>query len=789
MARNITVDRITRFKGINQRTPINLIGPNEALDCRNVVCNNSGFLEKLRVPTTLALGPAGAPGPFTSGPSTIAYYTKSSPATKQYIANYGNSLYSFDATTLIPTLIETSATDAPTWNWVEANNILFGGNGQRAAKWIGNALQNWGGAGPAAAPIRSWTVAVTLTRAANVVSAVFASPVDLKPANDFVQISNCQDASFNGSFLIATFTDQTHYTWAQTAPDQAVSKTATATSGIQTPSFVIGANQAVRAGGITTITVTASSGTTPSLGADFVASARGLQVLITGVADASFNGVFAVVSKQGNVIVLAQSSLADSTSGGGTLGSNFTTAFGRAWAYSWKNSLTKHETSRSPATGSIGGAGGRPLAAYLNALAPTDPQFDTIVWYETLDGGGDFFKALEVPVSAGLQYIDVLNDSQLDTTTVASLINGPPPSDTKYIAKYQGRIFGAGMVSAPQDIWYTGYEQILVGRPEESVPPNNRLRLAIGADDVRAIGVIQAGVIAFSKSDKMYMLRGIIEDITISAPVQFTAYLEELPWAFGAFSHYSVVSTEYGLIWFSSDKTVRIYDGYGLPSQISPNIWPILKSVTPGQEPNARGAFISWLDRQWYALCLAVNGSAVNNLILLFDLLPDQEQNAGVFVFDIGQVDSIASLEDANGQRILIIGQGGNLKQIRTASVAVNGLSQGISTTASTLYAYWRGGYHGNENAEVNKMYRWGRVISDQPTGSSSAFIVTARLVDQERRPFTSPEIKAALQPAGEKYVINRKAKRCSTEIDFPIIDVDINVLEMELAYIPTGVR
>jgi hypothetical protein len=86
-------------------------------------------------------------------------------------------------------------------------------------------------------------------------------------------------------------------------------------------------------------------------------------------------------------------------------------------------------------------------------------------------------------------------------------------------------------------------------------------------------------------------------------------------------------------------------------------------------------------------------------------------------------------------------------------------------------------------------MYRWGRVICDQPTGSSAAFILTTRLVDNEERPFVNPELRGAVQPAGEKYVINRRAKRLSTEINFPLNDVDLNVLELEMAYIPTGIR
>ncbi len=43
-----------------------------------------------------------------------------------------------------------------------------------------------------------------------------------------------------------------------------------------------------------------------------------------------------------------------------------------------------------------------------------------------------------------------------------------------------------------QGIFYTGYNRILVGRPEESIPPGNRLLLETGADEISGGGVIAA---------------------------------------------------------------------------------------------------------------------------------------------------------------------------------------------------------------------------------------------------------------------------------------------------------
>jgi len=280
------------------------------------------------------------------------------------------------------------------------------------------------------------------------------------------------------------------------------------------------------------------------------------------------------------------------------------------------------------------------------------------------------------------------------------------------------------------------------------------------------------------------MLRGIVEDITISAPVLFTAYLEELPWTVGCASHFTIAATPYGLIWLASDNTVQLYNGVSKPEDISGAIYPILRNITAGQAKNARGVFFNYVEREWYALAIAYNGATVNNLVLIFDLDPDPATNAGVFILDVGVVEAIGILEDANAGRMLCIAQKGKLLQVKMLSEATSGIAETVTSTSNTLPAYYRTGYFGADAPQETKMFRWGRIVTDQ-----GGFAVKALLTDDEGRPVRYPEVLDLGVVDGSKYVVNRKARRMALEITFPSTDVSANLLELSNMYIPVGDR
>lgn len=493
-------------------------------------------------------------------------------------------------------------------------------------------------------------------------------------------------------------------------------------------------------------------------------------------------------------------------------GGNLSPAFGLEWAYSWKCSGNApglqgpspiEVGTASPATAQTGG--GQVNKAFIvsaNGPALADPQFDTLVWWRTIDGGGDLFRLAEVNINTGavtfnaatvttfgvapfLSIADNTTDNLLDQTTRAPFLNSPPPQG-KYITVGQGRVIIMNLVGAPQDAVYSGYERILVGNPPECFPPNNRLRLSIGAEAIAGGGVIDAGIVMFSTTSHMYMLRGQMEDITDTAPVQFTQYLKELPWALGCLSHWTIAATPYGLIWLAGDKTVQIFDGYSKPVDISEPVYPILRNITPGAEGNCRGAYLNWLERDWFVLLVPYNGSITPNRMIFWGLDKDTG-SIDIFVSNV-PADGIGTMTTAAGQRQLVIGRTGQIFKLPVSDVSTGGLSDlGIvPATAGQLPAYWFGGYAGNDTAQRAEMWRWVRLVTDQ---APQAYQCMFSLVDDDAHTFLAPYIIGPKAMTSSKQTVNVRAKRMATLIQFPVQDVSANVLELQIHSIPSSDR
>jgi hypothetical protein len=479
---------------------------------------------------------------------------------------------------------------------------------------------------------------------------------------------------------------------------------------------------------------------------------------------------------------------------------NLSPATGYQYQYAYKNSVTGHVGNASLASNSTGAAASKQFQ--VNAVASTDSQVDTIVWFRNLDGGGDFFRLAEVNLVNGivsfntntvtvvaatgnLDIVDNTPDSSLDLTTRAPLINNPPPVGT-YTALAQGRVFIAGLVGAGADVVYSGYEQIVVGRPEESFPPNNRIRLTIGAESVVGLGVLHSGVVMFSSTGKLWMLRGAVEDITLSAPVAFSEFLEELPWPLGCLSHYTIQSTPYGLVWLAGDKTVQFWDGRSDPTDISESVYALLRTITPGTERLCAGAFFNWLERDWYALTCATGGAAAPNTIIFFGLNNDTKQ-IDVFVSNL-QADWLGVQSTAALQRRLLISHGGVISEIPVKATDTGGLTTDFTTyppTSGVLRAYWRSGYFGNDQPEQSKMFRWTRQVVDS---GISDYQITSRYVDDANL-INAPRIVGPVQAVGMRTPLNQRGYRVSVEIDFPETDASMSVMELQVAYIGTSQR
>lgn len=492
---------------------------------------------------------------------------------------------------------------------------------------------------------------------------------------------------------------------------------------------------------------------------------------------------------------------------------NLNPTFGYEWAFAWKSSGASpalqgpspvEVSTASPNSPQFGGGDANAQFQLVVQFppVPVPPDFDTIVGFRTVDGGGDLFRAVEWNVNTGaitfnaahfqiqgaapfLTIVDNCPDANLDQTTRAPFLNSQPPVG-KYLAVGQGRVVVMNLVGNPQMAAYSGYERILIGNPPECFPPNNRLLLSIGAESIAGGGIIQAGLVMFSDTDRMYMLRGQMEDITDTAPIVFTQYLIELPWKIGCFSHETIRATPYGLLWLGADKRVRLFDGHDQPVDISIPVYPILRNITPGAEANCIASYFNWLDRDWYVLLVPYNGSVTPNRIIFWSVWNNPEtgsQEIDIFISNI-PCDSIATITTPALQRQLVIGANGQLYTVPAATDTTGGIGDETvypPQAGKQLNAYWRSGYFGNDTPYRAEMWRWARLVADH-----GGFQGQVRLVDDDERPVTAPEILGPFQWVN-RLSINRKAKRCSVEIDFPAADASVNVLELQVASMPSA--
>jgi hypothetical protein len=788
--RGLSVQTIKNFRGINVYQSVTVLSAEHALDCLNVMIPGTGGVSKFRLPVQLADVPNGVQ---PAGPYQIFDFQKVD-GTRQVVGTFAQSLYYYTwatPTTLSAgTLIDNAAADAQPWSMVEANQTLYGANGVQMKKWTGAAWYNWGIAAPTNVPtIGSLPRQLSsIQRTANVVTFTIRNDVISGDAaylqvGDMVTIVNPPDVSYNGTFAIATVVvPGLTYTYAQVAGNTAAYLNVATVQFPSSSGVVPGIVTGSRTAGVATYSWT------PQLDVD-PAAIVGTTITISGFADASLNGTFEVASATQlftgtNAITVAQAGLPDSAGGINgtlTLGVNIQTS--RTYAISFITNLGT-PSNIGPTVTLKGPVVNRIVYIQGTPNPQPDAQISGFQLFATLDGGGDLFidRCTVIP----LVYIrDFIIDAELDPTVQGPLIHNPPPVG-KYLTVGQSRVFIGNIVGDPTAIAYSGFEQIVYpgARPEECFPPSNRLRLNIGAEAVAGVGVLQTGVVGFSATKKMYMLRGNVEDIVVTAPVAFSAFLEELPWNIGTMCHQSIQATPYGLIFWASDRTVQLFDGHRSLDDISGPVYPILRRATAGYESVASSAYFNWLERDWYGLCFPIDGSHSNNYTIFWAL---NKSTMAVEIFPCSiPIDSLSTISTSALQRILAIGQNGKIMNLPVSQDTIGGIADVtvIPATNVNLAAYWRSGYFGNESPVRQKMFRRGLAVTD-----TDGFSVTQRTVNNKTNKVTNPKIIAKKKLKDGSFSINDHAARLSVEINFPDKDVSCNLMELSVGAIPTSDR
>lgn len=139
------------------------------------------------------------------------------------------------------------------------------------------------------------------------------------------------------------------------------------------------------------------------------------------------------------------------------------------YRYGYYNSSTGHLSTLSDLSACTGASTGKQVS--ITVVASGDAQVDKIRIFRTTDGGStDPSEMQELPNSpfanASTSYTDTATDVQLLTTFGPALLQNDPPPAMKPLAVSQNRIWGA----AGNKVYYSGYEEIGNGVPEECFP-------------------------------------------------------------------------------------------------------------------------------------------------------------------------------------------------------------------------------------------------------------------------------------------------------------------------------
>ena len=212
----------------------------------------------------------------------------------------------------------------------------------------------------------------------------------------------------------------------------------------------------------------------------------GLQVTITGMTVGTYlNGFWTVQSTDFSAFQFLQThGTVGSTSDSGlatvsepTMWLNTGTAApksttGRYYAYSYANSVTGHIGTASPQSALIKLLAGN--YANVQGFGSADPQVDTIIIWQTADGGTTLLEADRIANPGGgvpFTYNDSIADTALNFESLAPIAgaNNPPPAGFLPSAYHLGRIWGF----VGNKLIYSGGPDTINGSGNEAFPPGN----------------------------------------------------------------------------------------------------------------------------------------------------------------------------------------------------------------------------------------------------------------------------------------------------------------------------
>lgn len=755
---------ITQFKGMVSSDSVANVLPNAAIECQNVVGDGGGWLQQLFQPTLLI---------DWSQPAQAAT------ALAQVLALGYIPVPSANPRLLIQ----------------QGLNLLFSDYPYSSASVYTNG-----------------SLAGIISR------------MDFIISNGISYFSNGQDSGYALPPAPTTPlpTSSTRFQWGIQPPISAPSL-------IRGTCYVNGQVTIQRAGGILTITTVNPHGAV--VGFPFLVDNDPLA--LWNINGTGMSGLYnATTVPSATVLTIAQPGLPDQ---GPFVRASFTSGLtattGYQFSVSYGSSPVAHFSSVSPKSIATG-----PLTSQspIILLPPSsDPQVDTSSLFRNLDGGGDWYLTNDSsnttpgtgtvtaltsgPYAGYYLFISTTLDATLVTSGVsAPYDNGVAPTG-KYLAVWLDRVMMCGISSDPTAVRYTGYDSLPIGRPQMSWCQFNNIRLGQGEAEPMGMGLLRyGGMVFFANNGLMYIYRGSLNDVTVSAPSSLSFYAEQLPYKIGLYSHFTLQSTPAGLVWLDDGFNLRVYENSGFypPRPISSSLAGIFRRITPGSQDRVESIYINYLQRDWYILSVPLDGSTTNNCTVIVDLNPDPNRNTGAWPTTYAASGMVWIVYRDGTRHLLstltqlpvvpaIPSPTGYLAEIPLIANIQQGiyddrhsLTSGVTPAPLMPDSFWRSGYfgvHDDQGIDVFSMYKLFRYTRTTGSYSTSPYI-TGFLVDAESSTFDRPQVQP-LEMYDDFGGLNAKARAVSLLLSFPDPDASNSpqlpstITSLALAWNITGVR
>lgn len=629
-----------------------------------------------------------------------------------------------------------------------------------------------------------------------------ARRIDFALCNGILFGSNSQDTAYfvsAPSTPTTSLSSKTRFIWGILPPPAP-------TLVLASTSWIPGSITVQRVAGVTTVTFSAAHGSAPTqpVYVDSDPSAPW---------DATFTGLFPIATTPTpDSVTFAQPTLPDAGPyTRATYPSGITATTGWQYGASWGASIVAHFGSLSAYGLSTG-----PVTAQSPTIlvAPSpDWQVDQSALFRNQDGGGDWFLVttsktiLTGPYTGYSVYSDTLTDEGLAVSgQTAPYDNGVAPL-AKYLAVWLDRVLACGISGDPTTVRYTGYDTINFGRPQMSWCQFNSIKLGQGQATPNGMGLLRyGGMVFFATNGLMYIYRGTLNDISVSAPVPLAFYAEQLPYAIGLYSHYSIQPTPVGLVWLDDGMDLKVLDNTGFypPKPVAPGLAGTFKRMTPGTQDQISSVYINYLQRDWYVISICVDGSITPNLSIVVDLTADAAHATGswpvqhsitdmAWVTYADQSSHLLALQSQLTQSTPVPAQAGYLSEIPLIEPnVVQGIINGNSLSLPNPPmpgAYYRGGYfgirdeQGEDEYSLVKMFRFTRLSGSIPDG----FRLQASVVDGDTQTFDNPGV-FDMKADGNLFGLNQKGRALSPTILFPS-DAQAVVTTLMQAWRVTGER